>query len=197
MFWGAFTENIKTEQKITPQSDTENLAKPESSQIALFSGCWWLSNSWAIKSSIAASFINSFLPPLHSHLLWTILCNVFFLCLLAPLFLFLGATFQTRTLVSEREMCCCRWELPLLNRDRWGQKDVKMLGVHSCCFLKGALYHTLSHISVGMQLLWHPSYMCQAPRQCLASCLWLQGTCVEVGTPLEPGQLIVHLAHFL
>jgi len=31
MFWGAFTDNIKTEQKIVPQSDTENLAKPESS----------------------------------------------------------------------------------------------------------------------------------------------------------------------
>lgn len=78
IFWGAFIENTKTEQKIASQSDIGNLAKQESSQIALFSSFWWQSNRWAIKS-IAVSFKNSFQLPFDSHLLWAIYLMFFFL----------------------------------------------------------------------------------------------------------------------
>lgn len=40
IFSGAFIENTKIEQKIASQSDIGNLAKQESSQIALFSSFW-------------------------------------------------------------------------------------------------------------------------------------------------------------
>lgn len=59
IFWGAFTDNIEAEQKITSQSDTEHFANTVFSWL-FFSVCWWPSNCWAVKSPISASFINSF-----------------------------------------------------------------------------------------------------------------------------------------
>lgn len=56
-------------------------------------------------------------------------------------------------------MCCCGWELPLLHRERWRQKGVKMLDVHSCCFLKEALYHTLNHVSQDAAVVASPLHM--------------------------------------
>lgn len=168
MLWLLLLENTKPEQ-ISSQSDTETLAKAESSQIALSPDCWWLSNSQANTSSIAASLLNSFLPFLHSQLLQPILLNIFFFHLLA--LLFLDSTFQTRSLVSEREMCCSRWEFSLLIRERWGQKDVKMLGVYSCCFLKATLYHKLSQeVAVVAPQLYVPSTRAVPSILCVTAC---------------------------
>lgn len=86
-------------------------------------------------------------------------------------------------------MWCRTWDFLLLTRDTWGQEDVKIPGVHSYCSKGSPLPYSDCYISAG-GCCGHPSYMHQPGWQCLASCLWLQGSCIEVGSLIEPKQLI-------
>ena len=73
--------------------------------------------------------------------------------------LFLGATFQSRTLVLEGEACCHRWELPLLNRERLGLKDVKIRCSQLLLSKGSPLPCTQSHLCQDAAVVASPLYV--------------------------------------